>query len=138
MIRSYEELEVYQLSYKLAMEIFHLCKKIPKEEMYSLTSQVTRSSRSISSNIAEGWAKRNYINVFKRHLIDALGSNAETKNWIRFANDCQYIDEKEHKYFTDKTDQIGKMLTKLHENWRKPRDKASNIQPPTSNLQHPA
>ena len=59
MIKSYNDLEVYKLSYNLAMDIFLLSKKFPKEELYSLTSQIIRSSRSISSNVAEGWAKKN-------------------------------------------------------------------------------
>lgn len=65
MIRSYKDLEVHKISYNAAMEIFFLSKKFPKEEMYSLTSQIIRSSRSISANISEGWAKREFENVFK-------------------------------------------------------------------------
>lgn len=84
MIKSFRDLEVHELSYDLAMEIFFLKRSFPKEELYSLTSQIIRSSRSISSNIVEGWAKRIYENKFKLHLIDALGSTAETQNWSPF------------------------------------------------------
>jgi four helix bundle protein len=118
MIKSYEDLDVYQFSYKVAMEIFELAKEFPKEELYSLTSQIIRSSRSVSSNIVEGWAKRTYENKFKVHLIDALGSNAETQNWIRFAKDCNYITSDTYHSYYSKLDQIGKMLTKLHQNWK--------------------
>lgn len=118
MIRSYNDLDVYQLSYSLAMEIFELSKKFPKEELYSLTSQIIRSSRSISSNIVEGWAKRTYENKFKLHLIDALGSSAETQNWIRFAKDCNYITPEVFDTLNNKLDHVGKMLTKLHQNWK--------------------
>ena len=100
------------------MEIFFLTKKFPKEEVYSLTSQIIRSSRSISSNIVEGWAKRTYENKFKVQLIDALGSTAETQNWILFAKDCGYITVEEFELFNSKLDTIGKMLTKLHQNWK--------------------
>lgn len=118
MIRSYNDLDVYQLSYSLAMEIFELSKKFPKEELYSLTSQIIRSSRSISSNIVEGWAKRTYENKFKLHLIDVLGSCAETQNWIRFAKDCNYITHEVFDTQNNKLDHVGKMLTKLHQNWK--------------------
>lgn len=94
MIQSYNDLEVYNRSYDLAMDIFWLSKEFPAEEKYSLSSQIVRSSRSISANITEGWAKRDYENMFKKHLIHALGSNAETENWLRFANDCNYLSDK--------------------------------------------
>ncbi|KAA3649088.1 MAG: four helix bundle protein [Bacteroidetes bacterium] len=97
MIKSYKDLEVYKKSFKVAMDIFWMTRKFPKEEIYSLTSQITRSSRSISANITEGWAKRNYESVFKQHLVHSLGSCAESQTWIDFALECKYIDEKVHK-----------------------------------------
>jgi four helix bundle protein len=100
MIKSFKDLEVYNLSYTMAMEIFFLTKKFPKEEVYSLTSQIIRSSRSISSNIVEGWAKRTYENKFKVQLVDALGSSEETQNWILFAKDCGYITVEDFNYLT--------------------------------------
>ena len=118
MIKSFRDLEVYNLSYTLAMEIFILTRKFPKEETYSLTSQIIRSSRSISSNLVEGWAKRTYENKFKLQLVDALGSAAETQNWILFAKDCGYITVEEFELFNNKLDTIGKMLTKLNQNWK--------------------
>lgn len=117
MIQSYKDLEVYQRSFKLAMDIFWLSKSFPKEEIYSLTSQINRSSRSISANITEGWAKRDYELVFKQHLITALGSAAETENWLKIALECQYLDAKKHDELADEIDQIGKMLNKLHQKW---------------------
>lgn len=116
MIKSYKDLDVYNISYELAMGIFELTKEFPIEEKYSLTSQIVRSSRSISANITEGWAKRSYENYFKQHLIHALGSNAETENWLSFAKDCNYITESKADELTKKLEQIGKMLTKLHQN----------------------
>ena len=79
MIQSFRDLNAYQLSFSLAEEIFHLSKKFSKEEHYSLTDQIRRSSRSIPANVAEGWAKRHFENVFKRHLVDSIGSCDETK-----------------------------------------------------------
>ncbi|MBI5328564.1 MAG: four helix bundle protein [Deltaproteobacteria bacterium] len=100
------------------MEIFELSKKFPKEEQYALTTQIRNSSRSIPANIAEGWAKRKYINVFKRHIIDAIGSCDETKVWIDFALDCKYISEEKHRIVTDDCNEIGRMLNGLYENWK--------------------
>jgi four helix bundle protein len=117
MIKSYTDLEVYQRAYKLAMGIFWMSKDFPKEEQYSLTSQIIRSSRSISSNITEGWAKREYENHFKQHLIHSLGSNAETKNWLSFAKDCEYISKEKYEKLDEQLNIVGKMLTKLHQNW---------------------
>ena len=119
MIKSYKDIEVHKLSYEFAMEIFQLTRFFPKEEIYSLTSQIVRSSRSISANIAEGWAKREYENVFKQHLITSIGSCAETDNWLKFAFDCKYLTEKEFNEKREKIEVIGKMLNKLHQNWRK-------------------
>lgn len=118
MIKSYKDLDVYNLSYELAMDIFEISKQFPKEEKFSLTSQIVRSSRSVSANITEGWAKREYENHFKQHLIHALGSNAETENWLRFALDCDYISTDKANALNSKIDQVGKMLTKLHQNWQ--------------------
>ena len=130
MIKSYTDLEVYNLSYKVSMDIFFLTKKFPKEEMYSLTSQIVRSTRSISANIVEGWAKREYENIFKQHLITSLGSCAESQNWLSFSKDCEYISEKDFIELNEKFEQIGRMLTKLHQNWKK--RPASNLQNPSS------
>lgn len=117
MIQSYEDLKVYERAYQIAMDIFWKSKEFPQEEKYSLTSQIVRSSRSISANITEGWAKREYENYFKQHLIHALGSNAETKNWLKFARDCEYLTKDEFNDLCERLDIIGKMLNKLHQNW---------------------
>ncbi|MEQ9308656.1 MAG: four helix bundle protein [Balneolaceae bacterium] len=118
MIKSYKDLEVFQLSFQLAMEIFEVTRNFPKEEMYALTSQIIRSSRSISANITEGWAKRKYENEFKRHLIYSLGSAAETETWIMFGLECNYVSKEEAEELMEKVNIIGKMLTKLHRNWK--------------------
>ena len=117
-VKIYKDLNVYQLAYKLAMEIFELTKKFPSEETYSLTSQIRRSSRSIPANIGEGWGKRKYENVFLRHLNDANGSCEETKIWLDFAKDCKYINKDDHGSLTNKYNEVGAMLNSLIRNWR--------------------
>ncbi|GGW61518.1 four helix bundle protein [Winogradskyella epiphytica] len=118
MIKSYKDLEVHKLAFDLAMDIFWETRKFPKEEVYSLTSQLVRSSRSVSANISEGWAKRSYDSVFKQHLIHSLGSNSETEDWLNYAHSCGYLSTEKYKELTERNDRVGKMLTKLHQNWR--------------------
>ena len=118
MIKTVFDLEVFKLSYPLAMEIFHMTRNFPKEERYSLTDQIVRSSRSISANIAEGWGKRIYENEFKRHLIYAMGSLEETKVWLYFSRDCTYINIEIFNNLEKKLDELGAKIYRLYENWR--------------------
>jgi len=118
MIKSFKDLKVYQKSFKLAMIIFKETRNFPVEERYSLTSQITRSSRSIAANISEGWAKREYQSVFKQHLVHSLGSAGETKTWIDFSLECGYITNELHKNWINQIEEISKMLTVLHQNWK--------------------
>lgn len=117
-IKTFLDLEIYNLSRQLAKEIFQLTLQFPAEEKYSLTDQIRRSSRSIKANIAEGWGKRIYINNFKRHLVDSNGSLEETKSWLISALDCNYISQEIFAGFITKTEIIGSKLWKLHDNWK--------------------
>ena len=118
MIQTYRDLEVYGLSHELAMEIFNISKKFPVEERYSLTDQIRRSSRSVAVNIAEGWGKRRYENVFKRHLMDSNGSVEETKSWLLFGVDCQYIENDTYKEMLNRYEMLGAKLWNLHDSWQ--------------------
>ena len=118
MIKSVRDLNVYQLAYRLAMEIFEITKRFPKEETYSLTDQMRKSSRSVAINIREGYAKRRYEQVFIRHLNDSLGSSEETRGWLDFARDCRYITEDEYKKLDDRYDEVNAMLYRLTNNWQ--------------------
>ena len=117
-ITKFTDLAVYEISEDVAMEIFEITKSFPKEEKYSLTDQIRRSSRSVAANIAEGWGKRNYENLFKRHLIDATGSLEETKSWLRFSKNCNYISEDQFDSLWTSLDQLGGKLFNLHRNWK--------------------
>jgi four helix bundle protein len=86
----FRELLVYQKARELARMIFGLTASFPKEEMYSLTDQIRRSSRSIGANLAEAWAKRHYEKHFVSKLTDADGEQQETQHWIETAVDCGY------------------------------------------------
>lgn len=108
MIQKLKDLDVYLRSHELSMLIFESTRNFPKEEVYSLTSQMVRSSRSVAANISEGWAKREYEQVFKQHLIHALGSASETQTWADFSRDCGYINSDRHKEWSDYLDVVGK------------------------------
>lgn len=90
-VESFRDLEVYKFSRLLSKEIFELTKSFPKEEMYSMTDQVRRSSRSIGAQIAEAWGKRRYEKHFVSKLTDADGEQLETQHWIELALDCGYL-----------------------------------------------
>jgi four helix bundle protein len=83
--RGFRDLKVYQLSYQLALEIFEITKEYPKEELYSLTDQIRRSSRSTPSNIAEAWRRRRYPKSFVNKLTDSLTEESETEVWLDFS-----------------------------------------------------
>ena len=110
MSQGFHDLKVYQMSYKLAMEIFHLSKSFSKEETYALTDQIRRSSRSICTNIAEGYRKRIYPKHFASKMTDADGECSETMVWLSFAKDCGYITEKTCVDLFTKYEEVGKML----------------------------
>jgi four helix bundle protein len=84
-IVTHRDLEVYQKAFAAAMRIFELSKSFPKEELYSLTDQIRRSSRSVCANMAEGWRKRRYEKAFASKFSDAEGEAAETQVWLEFA-----------------------------------------------------
>jgi len=90
-IQSHHDLQVYQKAFAAAMELFEGSKCFPKEEMYSLTNQVRRSSRSVCANLAEAWRKRRYQAAFISKLSDSESEAAETQVWIEFAVRCGYL-----------------------------------------------
>ncbi len=106
----FRDLHVYKKAFKLAMEIFEISKTFPKEEKYSLTDQIRRSSRSTCSNVAEAYRKRNYPKHFKSKLTDSDGENSETLVWLEFAYACKYIEEAGFKKFEAETQEISKLI----------------------------
>jgi len=119
-IRTHRDLEVYQLAFNAAMKIFQISKKFPKEETYSLTDQIRRSSRSVCGNIAEAFRKRRYPRAFVSKISDSEGESAETQVWLDFSINCKYITEEEYDELNETYENIiGKLVTmSLHpENW---------------------
>lgn len=109
-IRSAKDLTVYIKAYELAMRIYELSKRFPREEQYGLTGQIRRSSRSICMNLREAWAKRRYAAHFVSKLTDCDGEAAETDTSLDFARDCAYITLEEHAEVASKLAEVGKML----------------------------
>src|SRR5258706_14280732 len=100
--KSFKETKVYKLAFEQAMDIFEISKSFPKEEKYSLTDQVRRSSRSVCANLAEAYRKKRYPAHFISKLTDCDAENSETNVWIDFAFACQYINEETKTSFTAK------------------------------------
>ena len=111
MLKGHRDLKVYQLAYKLAMEIFNLSKAFPREEIYSLTNQIRRSSRSVAANLAEGFRKRRYPAMLVNKLTDCDAEGAETQVWLDFAYDCGYLSKDNHKKLTAGYEEVGRMLS---------------------------
>ena len=109
-IHSAKELIVYQKSFATAMSIFEVSKLFPPEERYALTSQIRRSSRSVSLNLREAWSKRRYEAHFISKLTDCDGENAETDTSLDFALACGYLSQQAHHELTEANTEITRML----------------------------
>ena len=110
-IQSHRELEVYQLAFEAAMQIFELTKSFPREERFSLTDQIRRSSRSVCANLTEAWRKRRYEGAFSLKLNDAEAEAAETQTWLEFAVQCGYLDADVGRDLYKRYDQVlGKLV----------------------------
>jgi len=114
--RGYQDLKVFKLAYKLAMEIFEISKSFPKEETYSLTDQIRRSSRSTTVNIGEGYRKRKYPKHFSSKMTDVHGECTETQIWLDFARDCKYINEEIRNKIYKEYKEVGRMLGSMINN----------------------
>ncbi len=112
----FRKLLAYEKGFKLAMEIFELSKSFPKEETYSLTDQIRRSSRSVCVNIAEAYRKRIYPKHFISKLSDSNAENAETLSWLEFALACNYVSMEVKKELEYKNIEIGKLITYMMNN----------------------
>ncbi len=112
-IRRHTDLEVYQRAFDVAMKIFEVSKAFPREETYSLTDQIRRSSRSVCANIAEAWRKRRYPLAFVSKLSDSEAEAAETQTWLQFAVKCRYLSAADAKALYVEYDAIIGMLVSM-------------------------
>jgi len=115
-VRTHRDLEVYQMAFSTAMQIFQESKSFPKEERYSLIDQIRRSSRSVCANLAEAWRKRRYEASFLIRLSDAEAEAAETQVWLEFAVECGYLRKETGKELSAIYDNIlGKIVSLIND-----------------------
>ena len=112
----FKKLLAYQKAFELAMKIFEVSKGFPKEETYSLTNQVRRSSRSVYANMAEAYRGRRYPKHFISKLTDSDGENSETSTWLDYALACNYLSKEIHLEFTNDAIEIGKFINYMINN----------------------
>jgi four helix bundle protein len=112
-VKSFRDLEVYKLSREVSKEIYILSKNFPREEKFSLTDQIRRSSRSVGAQIAEAWGKRRYEMHFISKLTDADAEQLETQHWLEVSEESQYIESENVERLLHKCESIGKMLQKM-------------------------
>lgn len=110
---SFRDLIVYQKARSLAAEIFQVSRSFPEEELFSLVSQIRRSSRSIGAQIAESWGKRRYERHFVSKLTDADSEQYETQHWLEIAKDNGYLDPHEAAALCGKCGEIGRLLNSM-------------------------
>ena len=111
--RSFRDLEAYQKAQTLAHDIYKLTKAFPREETFSLTDQLRRSSRSVGAQIAEAWGKRRYERHFISKLTDADAEQMETQHWLGIAASCQYLNEDESARLISELSRVGRMLSAM-------------------------
>ncbi len=106
----YKDLLAFKKAYELAMKIFHISKRFPPEEKFSLTDQIRRSSRSVCTNVAEACKRKRYKDYFISKLNDAETENAETEVWLDFSRDCNYITPEEYEDLISLNNEAGKLI----------------------------
>lgn len=114
--RTIQETRIYQLAFRQAMEIFEISKTFPREEIYSLTDQVRRSSRSVCICLLEAWRKKRYPAHFLSKITDSDMENTETSGWIDFAQACRYIDESTRARLQSRNEVVGRLLNHMIHN----------------------
>lgn len=112
----FKALLAYKKAFDLGMQIYEVSKSFPKEETFSLTDQIRRSSRSVCANISESYRKRRYPKSFISKLTDADGENSETSTWLDFALACNYIEPDIHKTLIDQGLEVGKLINYMINN----------------------
>lgn len=130
----FKDLIAYKKAFELSMYIYNMTRQFPKEELYSLTSQVVRSSRSVCANIGEGYRKRRYEAHFVSKLSDADMENTETQVWLEFALACNYLKKEHYDEAMALSAEIGKLLQYMMKNPEKySAKKPANCLLPTAN-----
>ena len=118
-VRSFEDLEVYQRAYRLALELHKSSLKLPNIEQFALADQIRRASRSICANIAEGFARQRSSSAdFHRFIVLAVGSSDEMKVWLSFCADLGYLPQEEVTRLCNEYSIVARMLHGLRNKWK--------------------
>jgi four helix bundle protein len=107
----FKDLTAYKKAFQQACEIYTLTLTFPKEERYSLTDQIRRSSRSVCANLAEAYRKRDYHKHYLLKISDCLGENSETLVWLDFSITCEYITQDVYTKQIVINEEVGKLLS---------------------------
>lgn len=119
MIKSFLDLDVYNESFQLMIEIEELIKNFPPLEKYLLVDQMRRASRSIPAQIAEGYARRESLKDFQRYLRDCIGEANEMINHLLLCKHKGYIKKAGYDdELIERYNQLGKKLANLKNNWQ--------------------
>ena len=111
--KSFRDLQVYQLARESAKMVFDASKLFPREERYSLTDQIRRSSRAVGAMIAEAWARRRYRAAVINKIDEAMGEAMETQSWLDTAIDAGYLAESQFREFDSRYQAVGGKLTRM-------------------------
>jgi four helix bundle protein len=111
--KSFRDLKVYQAAREAAQLVFEYSKGFPREERYSLTDQIRRSSRAVKAMIAEAWARRRYKAAFVNKIDEALGEAYETQSWLDDALDIEYVSKEKFDDLDNRYNAIGGMLSRM-------------------------
>ncbi len=122
----FKNLLAYQKAFNLAMSIFEISKSFPREETYSLTDQIRRSSRSVNANISDAYRKRRYPKHFINKLTDADGENSETNTWLDFSLECHYLSKEKYEELINQSLEVGKLINYMINNPSKSGVKTEN------------
>jgi four helix bundle protein len=112
-ISSFRDLDVYTQAREQTKRVFIASKSFPREERFSLTDQIRRSSRAVNAMIAEAWARRMYPAAFVNKIDEAMGEAMETQAWLDHALDAEYINQSQHRTLDDSWQRIGAMLNRM-------------------------
>ena len=114
--QGFKDLMAYQKAFQQACEIFDITLSFPKDEKYSLTDQIRRSSRSVCANLAEAYRKRDYPKHFSLKITDCMGENSETLVWLDFSLNCKYISKETYNQLIALNEDVGKLLSYMLNN----------------------
>ena len=118
-IKSYEDLQVYQEAYQMALQMHRITQELPVQERYELGQQIRRAAISVPANIAEGYGRKNSEKEFQHFLRNAMGSANEVKVYIDLMKDLGYIDQGRHQGLRQSYDILPKKMYRLKERWNK-------------------